>query len=502
VNFRFLILFCFFSSLFAQKLTILHVNDMHCQFAATPATWVQKEPKPMIGGMTALQHLVTACREQAPATLLLNAGDIMTGTPIAKIEQAGVLGGGYVEMLNLLGFQAMTIGNHEFDEGQENLQKLIHLSRCDVLCANLYQNDELLTRKPYAIYNIGSIRVGVIGLTLSKLFEETARKHLQGIRVEDPTLAAQKYIDQIDAQTDLIVLLTHQGVEEDLAMADKIHGADVIVGGHSHTRLNKPIRRNRIVVVQADSKTRYLGRLDLTVVADSVAHYDYELLPAWVDSVKNPDPAMHSLVQKYQNQIDAEYGQPLGELLVEWQRSHQAESNIGNYLTDVVRTTMRTDFAVLNSGGIRKDVHRGKVTKLDIVEILPFTNYITTFRCTGAELIKIMETNAQAALRQEPGILQVSGLTYAFKITKGGAVEMRSVKINGRAVDPQKIYSGATVDFITGGQAEKYFGFATPNSESTGLLLSDAVIDYIKKHPQIRSKIEGRIRSQDERRKH
>ena len=79
---------------------------------------------------------------------------------------------------------------------------------------------------------------------------------------------------------------------------------------------------------------------------------------------------------------------------------------------------MRTDFAVLNSGGIRKDVHRGKVTKLDIVEILPFTNYITTFRCTGAELIKIMETNAQAALRQEPGILQVSGLTYAFKITK------------------------------------------------------------------------------------
>jgi 2',3'-cyclic-nucleotide 2'-phosphodiesterase (5'-nucleotidase family) len=497
---RTLLLFVLAGLLQAQTITILHTNDMHCQYTPTPATWVQKEPRPLIGGMVALESLVRSERDKGVPTLLLDAGDVMTGTPIAKISRNGVLGGAFMDMMNIIGYRAMTIGNHEFDEGQANLGKLIASAHFDVLSANLYQQDHLITGKPYAIYKVGKLRVGVIGLTLSRLFDETAKKNLDGIRVDDPVAAAQKYIDEIDAKTDLVIVLSHQGVDEDLAMASQLHGADIIVGGHSHSRLNKAIQKNHMLVVQADCKTRYLGRLTVTVAADTVSHYSYELLPAWVDDVKKPNQKLQKMVQDYQAQIQKEYGQPIGALQTDWQRNNSAESNIGNYLADVVRAVTSTDFALLNSGGIRKDVHKGGLCKLDIVEILPFTNYITKFQLTGAQLLTLIETNAKAALRQEPGILQISGLSYSFRIDKGGAVKVLSSAINGQPIDPARTYTGASVDFVIYGQAEKYFGFSVTSSESTGLLLSDAVIDYILAHPQVDSRIDGRISVIDERR--
>jgi len=496
-----LILLCCFLPSFAQQLAILHTNDTHAQFEPAPATWVQKNPKPLIGGMTALEYFISKEREKQQPILLLDAGDIMTGTPIAKIVRDGVTGGGYMDMLNMIGYDAMTIGNHEFDEGQENLLRLAAAAQFDVLSANLYQNDRLITQKPYAIYTVGGVKVGVIGLILSRLFDDVAKKNLDGIRVQDPAAAAQTFINEIDPQTDLIVLLTHQGVEEDLALADRIRGADVIVGGHSHSRLQEPIRRNGLLVVQADSKTRYLGRLELTVQADTVADYRYQLIPTWVDSVRNPNPRMQELVRQYKERIDEEYGKPLGKLKVDWRRSNQQESNIGNYLTDVVRSSVGVDFAVLNSGGIRKDLNKGVLRKLDIVEILPFSNYVVKFTCSGAELRTMVESNARATLRQEPGILQVSGLSYAFRITKGGTVEIEWIKVNGRALDDHKTYTGATVDFIIYGQAEKYFGFPVQTGEATGFLLADLVMDYVQKHPSVRSKIDGRIRCTDLRKK-
>jgi len=475
-------------------LTVLHTNDMHSQYLPVAATWIQKEPKPLIGGIVALDDHIRQARAKYNATLLLDAGDIMTGTPLAQIELENTLGGAFVDMLNTIGYQASTIGNHEFDEGQENLHRILSLARHDVLSANLYKNDKLVAPKPYAIYKVEDLRIGVIGLTLTALDEMTAKKNLDGIRVLDPVATAQKYIDEIDAQTDLIILLTHQGVDEDRKLAQGTRGADVIVGGHSHTRLNKAIIDNKVIIVQADSKTRYLGRLSLKVAADTVSHFDYNLIPVWVDSVKNPNPALAERVTFYQQQIDAEYGKVIGHLVRDWIRDSQSESNIGNFMADVVREQTGTDFAVLNSGGIRKDMVAGPLKKLDIVEILPFTNYVVTFTCSGAELLTMLKTNAKAAAREEPGILQVSGLRYAFKVLPWGDIELSDVMIAGKPVEAEKIYSGATVDYVLFGQTDRYFGF-TPSgkAENTNILVNDIVMDYIVKHPQIDAKIEGRI---------
>jgi len=476
------------------SLMVLHTNDQHSQFAPAPATWIQKDPKPGIGGMVALKDQIDKARASGKATLLLDAGDFMTGTPVAKLKVDGALGGGYVEMLNEMGYQALTIGNHEFDEGQENLQRLIGLARYDVLSANLYKDDHLFAPKPYAIYEAGGIRVGVIGITLSELFEMTAKKNLDGIRVLDPVQTAQKMVDEVDGKTDLIILLTHTGVDIDRELAQKVRGIDIIVGGHSHSRLNKPILENGVIIVQADSKTRYLGRLTVDVAHDAVAHYDYALVPCWADSVSQPDPFLAKQVAAYGDQINADYGRSIGQLRTDWLRNSQGESNIGNYIADVMRKTAGTDFAVINSGGIRKDLPAGPIKKLDIVEILPFSNTLVTFSCTGAEVLKMAQTNAQAAAKTEPGVLQVSGLQYRYRITPAGIIEVSQVTINGIPVDPKARYTGATIDFILFGQAERFLGFLPKDKiENTNQLLADVVMAAIEAESIVASKVEGRI---------
>ncbi len=475
------------------QMTIIHTNDMHSQYAPMKATWVKKEPKPEIGGMVALQYFIEQQRSKYPTSLLLDAGDILTGTPISKIKVHDVYGGGFVDMINLIGYNAFTIGNHEFDEGQENLKKLIQLFNCDVLSANLFTNGQMFVDKAYSIYKVGNLRVGVIGLILKDLAGVTAQKNLAGITVADPAKTAQKYIDEIDAKTDLIILLAHEGVDEDIDLAGKIHNADIIVGGHSHTRLAKPIEKNHMLIVQAGSKTRYVGRLTVNVAGDTVSNFEYQLVPMWVDSVKNPNPQMAALVDKYRQQIDQEYNKQIGTLLTDWGQANNTESNLGDFLTDAVRDVCQTDFAVLNSGGIRKTLAAGPITKLNIVEILPFSNYLVKFKCTGAQLMTLMQTNAQSAVDHSHGILQVAGIKYKYRVEKGGKAKIVSAKINGRNIDPKATYSGATVDFVINGQSQKYFGFEPADPKDTGLLISDSIIDYIIKHPQVNSIIENRM---------
>ena len=476
------------------QITILHTNDMHSQYVPMKATWVKKNPKPEIGGMVALQYYIAQQRNKYPQSLLLDAGDVLTGTPISKIKVHDVYGGGFIDMINLIGYNAFTIGNHEFDEGQENLKKLIRLFNCDVLSANLFTDGKLFADKAYAIYKVGNLRVGVIGLILKDLAGVTAKKNLLGITVADPATTAQKYIDEIDAKTDLIILLTHEGVEKDKELAGKIHNADIIVGGHSHTRLEQPVKKNRMLIVQAGSKTRYVGRLTVDVAGDSVSRFDYRLVPTWVDSVKNPNLQMVELVEKYRAQIDKEYNKKIGTLLTDLGKANSAESSLGDFLTDAVRDICQTDFAVLNSGGIRKTLSAGPITKLDIVEVLPFSNSLVKFKCTGEQLLKLMQTNAQSAVDHSHGILQVAGIKYQYRVKKNGKVKIVSAKVGGRKLDPKATYSGATVDFVINGQAQKYFGFNPIETEDTGLLISDAIIDYIIRHPQVRSEIEGRMR--------
>ncbi len=204
------------------QITILHTNDMHCQYVPMAAFWMDSNPKPEIGGMIALEYQIRQNRIKHPNSLLLDAGDMLTGTPLSKIKVNGALGGGFAEMMNLLDYDAFTIGNHEFDGGQENLPLLFQNMQFDVLSANLFLNNNPVAPKPYKIYKVGAIRVGVIGLIMDYVDEVVPKKHTKNVTVSDPAITAQKIVDEIDAKTDLIVILAHQGHDMDRQMTNML----------------------------------------------------------------------------------------------------------------------------------------------------------------------------------------------------------------------------------------------------------------------------------------
>lgn len=479
------------------QITILHTNDMHCQYGPLVASWMDENPKPEIGGMIALDYHVRKYRQKHPNSLLLDAGDMLTGTPLSKMEVNGAFGGGFVEMMNVLDYDAFTIGNHEFDGGQENISALIKNMQFDVLTANLFINSKQVAPKSYEIYNVGNIRVGVIGLIMDYVNNVVSKKYTTNVNVTDPVKTTQKIVDEIDHKTDLIVVLVHQGIDYDEEFAQKLENVDVIVGGHSHTRINNPKKHNGIIVVQAGSKTQYLGRLTLDVAGDSVTQFDAELVPTWVKEVNAPNPEMVGLVNKYQTKIDKEYNTIIGTLLSDWTKSGDGESNLGNFLTDAFREICQVDFAFLNNSGMRKTLEAGPIKKLNIVEIMPFSNYLFQFECTGNDVLKLAQNNAEALENKNGGLVQISGLEYSYSVTNNGDVRIENAQLNGKSINPESTYTGASVDYVLLGNTERYMGFTPTTLRDVGIVDSDAVIEYILKHPQVDSRIEDRMKRID-----
>ena len=473
------------------RITILYTNDMHSQFLPAQLKQKDSDEYSALGGMEALFYFVNRERAKYSANLVLDAGDIMTGNPISTLEVEGMLGGGFVQMMNLIGYDVMTIGNHEFDNGPDNIIKLFDLAEFDVISANVLRADTLFAPAAYKIYRVGPVRVGVIGLMLEKLSEVVNKKQIEGIVVTDISKTAQQYIDEIDPLTDLLILLTHNGYYADKELAQSIHGADVIIGGHSHTRLQKPEIVNDVLIVQTGNACMNLGKLELEVAADTISWYHGELIPMWVDSMKSRDEHMTELVTSFEQRIDTEYGKVIGTLHTDWRRSHLSESNIGNWLTDAIRDITDSEIALINSGGIRKNLKSGPIRKLDIVEILPFTNMLVTFECTGEELLTFIQENAESAAFRKHGMLQISGLRYEYSVN-GDAVKILAATVNGKPVDKNRTYHCVSLDYVLFGQEMKYLGFKSRNTKNLGIAISDAIIDYIQQHPEVSSKVENR----------
>ncbi|MBN2001532.1 bifunctional metallophosphatase/5'-nucleotidase [candidate division KSB1 bacterium] len=478
------------------RITILHTNDLHAQYIPMEATWINSDPKPEIGGIVALEYFIRQQKKLFPQALVLDAGDMMTGTPVSVYLYNGVKGGGFVEMVNRVGYDVITIGNHAFDEGMENFLKLLPLYDAEVVSANLFYRDSLLTQKPYTIITKNNIRIGIIGVMLSGLFEITARSKLDGISVADPLVTVQNIVREIDPETDLIVLLSHLGHNDDIKLAGELQNVDVIVGGHSHYRMTEPIVTNGIIIVQAGSKTRYLGRLSVDVKADTVRDYEYELIPVWVNDVENPDTELSELVNRIRQDISRDYRRTVGTLKTDWIRQNYQESNVGQFIADAIRETCQADFALINSGGIRKDKRAGDISKLDMFEILPFTNYVVTFSCLGSQVISLLEKNLNAQHAEEYAILQLSGINARYKIDNG-QVRVLSATINGRAVEPGARYLGASVDFIIVDQRENFLGFEPLQVNPMDKLITDVLIEYLIAQPIIEGRLEPRIQRID-----
>jgi 2',3'-cyclic-nucleotide 2'-phosphodiesterase (5'-nucleotidase family) len=475
------------------NLTLFHTNDFHSYFLPRPAVW--RDDGKMVGGVIPLAWHLADQRRTVAHDIFLDAGDFMTGNPVCNLEVDGVPGAAVAEMMTLLGYDVGVVGNHEFDVGAENARLLAARFGYPLLGGDIVDAEgrPVFRREP-VILEKGGLRIGVMGFSCSGMEEVVAPSRLRGLAMADQAELIIPMAAALDPATDLIVVITHNGVDGDKELASRLEGSgvDIIVGGHSHTRLKQPLEVGGILIVQAGSKMTNLGRLDLRVEDDRVVDHSGLLVDLWSDGTF-ADEELTRVVQGYEKLVQDRFGRQIGTLAQDL-RKGRGETNIGNWLSDVIRGRAEADVAFINSGGIRKALNQGPVTALDINEMLPFANSIVVVELTGRQLGTVVQQNADAAVAGQHGILQVSGISYTYRRADGGetaAVEEILVGTEPLALDG--IYRVAMPDFVAM-MAPVYLRIDLPDYKDLGVTLTAAAVAAVEREQTVVATIEGRIR--------
>ncbi|TAK50653.1 MAG: bifunctional metallophosphatase/5'-nucleotidase [Bacteroidetes bacterium] len=468
-----------------KQLTILHTNDIHTNFLPHEAAWVRSDPKPWVGGMRELQFAIDSMRGTRSNVLLLDAGDDMTGNPISEIEYKNAYGGGLIEMMNYLGYDVWTPGNHDLDISQENLKNLIAIANHPAVNANVVDGSGKsgFGTPPFLILEKNGIKVGIIGLLTDDLFHVTNTNNLKGLKLLPVNEVTQKIIDSIDSQTDIIIALTHKGVDEDSLLAIGTKGLDIIVGGHSHTRLRAPKNINGVIIVQAGSNCENLGVLDIEVENDKVTSFKGELVQLWAHQ-NLPATELSTKMDEFKATIDKEYGEVLATHTEDWKRSSNEETAIGWFVADALRLGGNADVGVTNSSGIRKDLLKGNVTKNDLFEVGPFRNYVCTFPLSGKEVKKLAQAYAEG-LEKKNSRLQYAGFECMYHV-HDSVVSIQKVLVNGKELDESKTYTIATTDYFLN-QAEHYLEFTPPETNCTTVTMFNAMVKKLKTEKELKA---------------
>lgn len=472
-----------------REITILHTNDMHASFLPQEAYWIRGNPKPLVGGFNELAFAIDSLRNIRATTLLLDAGDIMTGNPITDRVYQGAEGGGLIQMMNLMGYEGQTPGNHDFDISYANFLKLKAIATYPVFSANLIDEKTGLpvTGKEYIIIEKSGLKIGIFGLMSSEFYELVSTKSTTGIKLLPPVATAKKFIALLERQTDILIALTHQGVTDDSILAEETKGIDIIVGGHSHTRLRNPKYVNGVIIVQAGSNAENLGILDLTADKNHhISKWKGVLHQLWYNPNRRKT-AVSALADSFKTEITNEYSEVIGTLSSPW-NGPDGETAEGHFLADAQRDAAGADIGFMNNGGIRKRLVPGPITKQDLFEVLPFRNILTAFKVTGAQIREIVRNDIET----RPGML-VSGIYCEWKRDADGRVEIVKLLVKGKAVVDSASYTGAASDYMMG-EAPRYLGIPIPTLMYLDLTVFSALEKRIRADKIISSNADPRIK--------
>ena len=483
-----------------REVRILHINDFH-GFADGYKPYGSDEIQ---GGLAELAARADELRAERP-TLFLAAGDMVQGNNWANLFQ----GKSSIEAMNAMNFDAMVVGNHEFDFGQAILKERIGEANFPVLGANVIG---LSTLKPYVMKDLDGLTITVIGVVTGDTPVTTHPKNVTGLQFLPPEDTVTKYVRELRGKSDIVVVLSHLGFSADSDLAKKVDGIDVIVGGHSHTKVEKPALVGKTFIVQAFEHAKVLGVLDLTVENGRIIQASSRLES--IKPIGKENKAVAAIVTRYQRQVDAVMNETVGEALADLDGANVRlqETNLGNLVTDVMRNVSGADAAIINGGTIRTSIKQGSIRVSNVYAVVPFDNYIVAIKLTGRQIRDTLEHGVSAIEEEEGRFPQVSGLifTYDRKGPKGKRV--KEVFIAGKPLVADKEYTVATNDFLAaGGDGYKAFGDSVKSSKDyaviggamkgekliysdSGRWLRDVVMDYIKTQQTVSPKVEGRIK--------
>lgn len=503
------------------RLTILHFNDFHSRIEPInrfDATCSTTEPSKLtcFGGASRLKAAIDQQRAalKGKDVLLLDAGDNFQGSLFYTTYK----GAAELEFLNDMKLDAMTVGNHEFDDGETALAPFLDKARFPVLGANVATDaaSKLGNRiKPFVILERGGQKIGIIGAVTN----DTPQSSSPGphVTITDDAKAIEAAADQLKARgVDKIIALTHVGYARDMAVIARIPGIDVVVGGHSHTLLSnrdpkaagpyptlvKNPGGSDVPVVTAAAYGKYLGKITVTFDDRGVvksAKGDPILLDARIPE----DPAMNARIRELAKPIEKMRRQVIGSTgaVIDATRCRKQECSMGNLVTDAMLDRVKSqgiDIAIENGGGLRASIGAGDVTRGDVLTVLPFQNTLATFQLTGAEVIAALE-NGLSRLDDGGGRFpQVAGLRYSFDKTRpaGKRVVAVQVKQDGtfRPLDPAKIYGIVSNNYMrAGGDGYAVFAQHGAKAYDYGPNLEDVVSDYLTHRAGYKPYFDGRV---------
>lgn len=500
-----LLLLFLFSSGYTQKglkeITILYTNDFHSAFDPVPAYWIKASPK--LGGAAQLITMINQIRAKEKNTFLFDAGDMFTGM-LSNVSEGELL----MEMMMSMKYDAMGIGNHEFDYGSKNFLKQMNRVPFPILGDNIfYKGTDIPYSRPYTIIEKNGIRLGVIGVIGLDAFSVLWQEGSADLEFRDPIPITKKIVEYLKPQVDIIVLLTHQGktgpqqtdaearpevqrnFDEDIRFCKEVPGIDVYVGGHAHRGIEVPYKEptNGALIVQTYGYGTRLGYLKVHVNNGKIISHNGSLIKVWSDKYK-PDPTVLAKINAYKKKYASQIGQPLGKLKVRLVRDYLKESSLGSFVADVLREAANADVAFENAGGLRADIPAGIVTNGNILDALPFFNKLSTLEMTGKQIKEVLEQGFSL----ERGMMQVSGLTAWYDMSK--PIGNRLVKLNignEPAVDNKK-YKVATNSFIADG-GDLYTMFQDIKKTNSQNSFSDYIMDYFKKNKVVDVPKMGRL---------
>jgi hypothetical protein len=459
----------------AIELKILHTNDIHAKIDefGKIAAYIDEE------------------RAASDYSLYLDAGDIFSGNPVVDLKYGEPI----VDLLNMMNVDAMAIGNHEFDYGQEETVKRIAQSEFPWLSANTHVTEDTLVDfpqpKPFEIFDVNGLEVGVFSLTEAP--PGTGPINVEGLEFRDPIETAKQY-EYLEEETDILIALTHIGLPEDKRLAENIDFFDVIIGGHSHTTLPEPEIVNGTPIVQTGSDAVHVGNLTIKYDQEADEVIDVEGFLKPVAELETVNEEIEAKVERYNEEVEEELQEVIGVSSTGLLATdlYSQDAPLGNFWTDAMLNHTGADIAFTNNGGVRAEIEAGEITVRDIYTVEPFENEIMIKEMTGAALKNVIEYSYS---RRDQVDLQTSGLHYTILTDEEGKYIDAEIEVDGKPIGEGETYLVAVSDFLNSGGSGYHFE-GTVIEPLTGKM-TEAMINYGKELMEQEGSIdytpEGRI---------
>jgi len=484
----------------ANTFQILHTNDIHGHLDSTKVTTGGRTFEQ--GGMAILGGMIQQQRSRAPQrTIVLDGGDAWVGVLISAIDH----GRSVVRAMSLIGYDAMALGNHDFDWGQDELTQRAKEASFPFLAANLVQDATGTTppfAKPYVVKDVGIAKVGIIGVTYPSATIIRAAS-VKGLTFLPAIESVRKWMPEVQKQADVIIVVSHLGIEGgsarvgggDTALAQAVPGIDLIIGAHDHQAFRTARTSGTTKIFQTGSYTDNLGRVEVTIdpatrKVTAVQGADV-LLPVSTGAAP-PLPEVATLVAERRSEAEKAGAKVIGSAAGLFEESRDMNNPLGNLVADALlehgkQQGWKSEIAFYNSAGTRASISKGDITYGKLAEVLPFQNSVVSVDLTGDQLKEVFEGMAGSA-----GRLFMSGGTMAYRFANPPGSRVLRATVAGQPLDPKRVYHVVTIDYLLGG-GDGHTGFGKGTNVVYGDMDVDAVAPYLLSHSPLSPTSPGRV---------